>query len=122
MGVVSKYNKVNPFSDINTEGFNYVDLTDVKQQVGDKPYTIQGLFINPKGKFGDEPVAIGDHVLVNLPAYLADDVRDMLQDDEVINAIRAGKVGFTIGEYTNDFSKHKDGSITKFNSIHWIDL
>lgn len=122
MGVVSKYNKVNPFSYINTDGFNYVELQDIKDTVGDKPYKIEGLYINPKGKFGDEPVAIGDHILINLPRYLVEDVRDMLQDDEVINAIKAGKVGITVGEYTNDYSKSKDGSVRTFFNVQWIDL
>ena len=122
MGLMSKFNNVNAFIDIDTSGFNYVSLKDLKDEIGKKPYTIKGLFVNGKGKFGDEAVAIGDHVLINLPHYVVDDVKQMLQDSVVIDAIKQGRVGIKVHEYTNSFSKLKDGTIKKFYSVEWVDL
>lgn len=122
MGLMSKFNNANAFMNIDTTSFNYVSLKDLKKEMGNKPYTIQGLFVNSKGKFGDEAVAIGDHVLINLPHYVVDDVKEMLQDSVVIDAIKQGRVGIKVHEYTNSFSKQKDGSIKKFYSVEWLDL
>lgn len=122
MGLMSKFNNVNAFIEIDTTNFNYVSLKDLKKEIGNKPYTIKGLFVNGKAKFGDEAVAIGDHILINLPHYVVDDVKQMLQDSVVIDAIKQGRVGIKVHEYTNSFSKQKDGSIKKFYSVEWIDL
>lgn len=122
MGLMSKFNNANAFMDIDTTNFNYVSLKDLKKEMGNKPYTIKGLFVNGKGKFGDEAVAIGDHVLINLPHYVVDDVKEMLQDSVVIDAIKQGRVGIKVHEYTNSFSKQKDGTIKKFYSVEWVDL
>lgn len=122
MGLMSKFNNVNAFIDIDTTDFSYVSLKDVLNEVGNKPYAIKGLFVNGKGKFGDEAVAIGDHVLINLPHYVVDDVKKMLDDSVVIDAIKQGRVGIKVHKYTNSFSKQKDGTIKKFYSVEWIDL
>lgn len=122
MGLMSKFNNANAFIAIDTTSFNYVSLKDLQKEVGKKPYTIKGLFINGKGRFGDEAVAIGDHILINLPHYVVEDVKQMLQDSVVIDAIKQGRVGIKVHEYTNSFSKQKDGSIKKFYSVEWIDL
>lgn len=122
MGLMSKFNNANAFMDIDTTDFNYVSLKDLQEEVGKKPYTIKGLFLNSKGKFGEEAVAIGDHILINLPRYVVDNVKRMLEDSVVIDAIKQGRVGIKVHQYTNSFSKQKDGSIKKFYSVEWIDL
>ena len=122
MGLMSKYNNSNAFMDIDTTGYNYVDMKTIYEEMGEKPYPIKGLFINAKGKFGAEAVAIGDHILINLPSYCTDDVKDMLENEVVIDAIKQGRVGIRSHEYTNSFSKQKDGSIKKFYNVEWLDL
>lgn len=122
MGLMSKFNNANAFMSIDTTDFNYVSLSDLMNEIGEKPYPIQGLFINGKGRYGDEAVAIGDHILINLPHYVVDDVKEMLTDSVVIDAIKQGRVGIKVHEYTNSFSKQKDGSIKKFHSVEWVDL
>lgn len=122
MGLMSKFNNVNAFMSIDTTNYNYVSLKDLQKEFGKKAYTIKGLFVNGKAKFGDEAVAIGDHILINLPHYVVDDVKEMLQDSVVIDAIKQGRVGIKVHEYTNSFSKQKDGSIKKFYSVEWVDL
>lgn len=122
MGVVSKYNRISPFSDIDTKNFNFVSLKDIDDVTKGKPYPIHGLFITKGGLYGDSPVAIGDHVLVNLPNYLAEDVQNMIADDDVVKAIRANKVAIKIEHYENKFSKQKDGTVKTFYTVEWIDL
>lgn len=122
MGLMSKFNNANAFMNIDTSNFNYVSLKDLQKEVGKKPYTIKGLFVNGRAKFGDEAVAIGDHILINLPHYVVDNVKQMLEDSVVIDAIKQGRVGIKVHEYTNSFSKQKDGSIKKFYSVEWVDL
>lgn len=122
MGLMSKFNNSGAFVDVNTQDFKYVSLRDLYTAEGDKPYTIKGLFINNKGKFGKEAVAIGDKVLINLPSYTVEDVEAMLTDDIVIDAIKQGRVGIKAVPYTNNFSKQADGAIKIFYKVVWIDL
>lgn len=122
MGLMSKFNNSGAFVDVNTQGFKYVSLKDVYTSEGDKPYPIKGLFINTKGKYGKEAVAIGDKVLINLPSYTVEDVELMLQDDVVIDAIKQGRVGIKSVPYTNNFSKQSDGTIKTFYKVVWVDL
>jgi hypothetical protein len=44
-------------------------------------------------------IIIKDEMLVDLPAHLTEDVKAILQDAEVIEGIKAGKVGIQIEEY-----------------------
>ena len=119
MGLMNKFNESRPFSDVDTTGLNYMNLGDLFEQFGeDHVYHLKGLFINPKGKFGSEPVAILENCLVNLPRHIVEAVQEMLDDDEVIKAIRADKVGFKIYSYTNKYSKGKG----KFCGVEWLDL
>lgn len=125
MGIVSKFNHSNPFSNIVTDGFNYVDLTDIESHSQGKPYVIHGMYVQNKGKFGPEPVAINkdDKVLINLPHFLVDDVKEMLADQEVIDAIKANKVGIQVTHFTNAYSKRDaNGNLIPFCSVEWIDL
>ena len=122
MGLMSKFNNSGAFVDVNTQDFKYVSLKDVYTSEGDKPYPIKGLFINTKGKFGKEAVAIGDKILINLPSYCVEDVEAMLKDDVVIDAIKQGRVGIKSVPYTNNFSKQADGTIKTFYKVVWIDL
>lgn len=122
MGLMSKFNNSGAFVDVNTQGFKYVSLKDVYTSEGDKPYPIKGLFINTKGKYGKEAIAIGDKVLINLPSYTVEDVEEILKDDVVIDAIKQGRVGIKSVPYTNNFSKQADGTIKTFYKVVWIDL
>lgn len=122
MGLMSRFNGGNAFRDIDTNGFNYVSCEDVYKEFGTKPVQVQGVFINSKTKYGDSAVAIGDHVLINLPAYTVDDVKEMLQDDVVIDAFKKGRVGISVSPYKNNFSKQKDGTEKEFYGVDWIDL
>lgn len=124
MGLMNKFNKGNAFKDIDTSNMDYVSLADVYDEKNpEKVFKIQGVYINPKSKLGASCVAIGEDVQYNLPQHQVENIQQMLDDEEVINAIRNGHVGFKITPYENSFSVNKQtGEITEFYGIDWVDV
>lgn len=104
----SKYNKTN--FEIDTTGFKYVKLGDIfnsKEEGGkDVVHNINGMYVH-KSQLGDSPVIIdvANKRLVNLPSHTADTVREILNDVEAVETIKAGKVGYTIYEYESHSKK-----------------
>ena len=97
----SKYNKGGKFN-INTSDFNYERIKDLYNNNGEEygdPLT--AIYINNKSKFGDSPVFATDNFFVNIPEYMLDVSYEILADDESIDAINNGEVGFTIYTYTD---------------------
>lgn len=113
-GLMSRFNHQNTF-DIDTKDFKWVKLETLYNTDPDKTYQLLGLFVKGS-KYGKEPDAIIDGFKVNLPRHLLDTVNDMLDDDQVIEAIKAGKVGFKIYSYHSN-SYDKDAY-----SVTWLDL
>lgn len=102
MSFASKYNKGRKF-DVNTSGFGYASLADLYNQYGkDHVYPLLGIYINTKGKYSDAPVFATDGVLVNIPSHMLDVSKQIMNDDEAIEAINAGHAGFRIYSYHDD--------------------
>lgn len=102
MGVMSKYNKGNVTFEIDIKNFRFVTLEELfKRDGGNTIFGIDGLYINKKSSFGEHPVAIVgvEEMLVDLPAHMNDDVKDIINDPEAVEAIKAGKVGFIVQQY-----------------------
>lgn len=119
MGIMDKYNKGGVTFDIDITDFTFADLRSLfeKSKEGEV-FKIDGLYINKKSSFGDHPVAImvKEKLLADLPAHLTEDVKTMLQDEEVVTAIKSGHVGFTIHKYYQEkFKKDCFG-------IRWEDI
>ena len=105
MGLMDKYNKGGVTFEVDIKDFKFVTLEELyKRDNGKTIFGIDGLYINKKSSFGDHPVAIVacEEMLVDLPSHLTEDVKAMLQDPEVVEAIKSSKVGFSIEEYTQD--------------------
>lgn len=104
----SKFNKTTFGIDITD--FQYTKLADIfnsKNEGGkDVIHTINGLYVH-KSQLGDSPVIIDEENkrLVNLPSHTAETVREILADDEAVETIKAGKVGYTIYEYESHGKK-----------------
>lgn len=79
-------------------------------------YTIHGLFVSTKGKFGDHPVAVGDTFYIDLPKNTLEAVKEMLNDEEAVAAINAGLVGITPESYR---SKTYDKDCV---GVRWVDV
>ena len=101
MGIAEKYNKgQNVFAFKAPDNFAFVSLENLYKENGaDFVYNLKGVFVNPKTKFGEAPVATTDYCHVNLPSHMLDTVKEMRQDLELIAAVNGGKVGFKIYSY-----------------------
>ena len=109
---ISRLNKGSKFT-IDTTDFPFKDLSEL--ELG-KPYTLRGVYVLKKrGKMKqDMPNAIIDGTVINLPAHLLDDVKEIIADDSIVADIEAGKAGFTVYTYNDDNGEHR--------SVKWIDL
>ena len=106
----SKFNKVG--FGIDTSNFEYIKLADIfnsKDNGGnDVVHPINGIFVHAsKNGLGDSPVIIDAEAkkLVNLPSHMSETAREILADSEAVEAIKNGKVGYTIYEYESHGKK-----------------
>lgn len=118
MSIASRYNKGSKF-DIDTTGFNYRTMKELVDDFGyEKQYQIAGLYINTKGRFDDHPVAIIPEIktLVDLPSHMTADVKEIIQDPQLIDDINNGLVGIQFESYTSKtYNRPCIG-------VRWIDL
>lgn len=104
----SKFNKTT--FGIDTTGFQYTKLADIfnSENEGGKDviHNINGLYVH-KSQLGDSPVIIDEKNkrLVNLPSHTAETVCEILADEEAVQTIKDGKVGYTIYEYESHGKK-----------------
>lgn len=104
----NKFNKTS--FGVDTTDFKYVKLADLynaPENGGEKTvHAINGLYVH-KSPLGDSPVVIDEanKTLVNLPSHLGETVREILQDPEAVETIKAGKVGYSIYEYDSHGKK-----------------
>lgn len=106
----SKFNKVG--FGIDTSNFEYIKLKDIfnSEDKGgnDVVHPINGIFVRvSKNGLGDNPVIVDKEAqkLVNLPSHMAETAREILADSEAVEAIKNGKVGYTIYEYESHGKK-----------------
>lgn len=99
----SKWNKNNSKFTFKTPAdFVYQSLTNLYTKNGaDAIYLVKALFINRKSQYGDAPVIVTDHELVNAPKHMLETVEQMIADDETVEAINNNEVAFRIYEYSN---------------------
>lgn len=104
----SKFNRTT--FGVDTTDFNYTKLADIfnseKEGGKDVIHHINGIYVH-KSQLGDSPVIIDEENkrLVNLPSHTAETVREILADDEAVQDIIDGKVGYTIYEYESHGKK-----------------
>ena len=95
----TKYNKTN--FGIDTKGFPYVKLSDVFKNGGaDVIHSVNGIYTHTT-QLGESAVLLDAEArqLVNLPEHLNTVCKSILADAEAVQAIKEGKVGFTVYEY-----------------------
>lgn len=68
-------------------------------------YTILAVFINTKGKFGDQGIFVTKDFQVNLPPHLLELAQDLRQDEEAIEAINNRELAFEIYQYNGKNGK-----------------
>lgn len=100
---------------VNSSNFNFTKLETLFMADGDKAiYTVLGVYINTKSKFGPTPMVIIDGYKVNLPKNKLKAIDAILKSPECIQAINEGHIGFQIEERQASFGHYYD--------INWIDL
>lgn len=116
MGIANKYNKVNLFEFTIPKDFEYRSLHDLFNDNGkDFVYEVRALYINKKSKFVESPIVATNQYLVNLPKHMTDTVKEMMRDEEFVNAVNSGTVGFTI--YTYETKNRAELCY----SVNWVD-
>lgn len=104
----SKFNKTN--FGIDTTDFQYTKLADIfnsgNEGGKDVIHKINGFYVH-KSQLGESPVIIDEENkrLVNLPSHIVETVREILADDEAVETVKEGKVGYTIYEYESHGKK-----------------
>ena len=104
----SKFNKTT--FGIDTTDFKYTKLSDIfnSESEGGKDFihNINGLYVH-NSPLGDSPVIIDEKNkrLVNLPGHTARTLCEILDDDDAVEDIKDGKVGYTIYEYESHGKK-----------------
>lgn len=113
--ILGQYNKGTNYEYDSEVERQYISLSDLFEGNGDKAtYPVEALFINTKSKFGNAPVIVSGGYLVNAPSHLTETVTEMRGNSELTDLINAGKVGFTVYEYTNQYGKRY--------SLNWCEL
>lgn len=94
--LISKHQTVAPNFDFPEKERDFVKLAELYPN---KKYNILAVFINKKGKFGDQGLFVIDDYQVNLPPHLLDLAHDLRQDQEIIDAINNRELAFEIYQY-----------------------
>lgn len=92
----------------NEKEREYIKLGELDMS---KTYPIEALFINTKGKFGDQGVIISGDYIVNLPNHLTEMIEDMRQDSEMVDAINQRLFDFEIYEFESKIYNRVSHSI-----------
>lgn len=117
MSIASKYNNQAKFNFRVPDDFKYFNLADLYKVGGEKAlFPVKAMYINTKSQYGDAPVIATDECLVNVPVHMLETIREMLNDQEAIDAINEDKLGFTVYPYS---AKGRKGV---FYSIKWVDI
>lgn len=107
MSFAAKHNKGNKFA-IDTDGWTeYRDLKSLYKEDPEAVRPVHGFYINTKSQFGNAPVIISDGYFVNCPQHMLSDVKEIMQDQEDIDEINGGKVGFKVRTYKATNYKNK---------------
>ena len=99
MGIASHNMRETRFK-VDTTGFEFKKLGELFN--AGKPetvFSVYGLYINRKSKYGDSPFAASDGYFISLPSHMVDVVKSILEDDEAISQMNSGKAGLVIRPY-----------------------
>ena len=94
--IINKHQTVAPSFDFEEKERDFTKLAELQENT---KYTILAVFINKKGKFGDQGLFVTEDFQVNLPPHLLDLAHDLRQDQEIIDAINNRELAFEIYQY-----------------------
>lgn len=97
--IINKYGSAFPEYNFPERERQFAKLSELNE--GTK-YPIQALFINTKGKFGDQGVIYTEDKIVNLPKHLLELVKELRADNEVTQVINERQLAFETYSYSTD--------------------
>jgi len=117
-----KFNKQDLFEFKPPAGYEYKKLYEAVEiykglnpDSTDAPcFMVRALYINKKSKFGESPTIATNGFYINLPKHQLDTVKEIMSDEEAIDAINRGAVGIEIYDYV------KEGKT--YQSVRWVDI
>lgn len=77
----------------------FINLKNLMEAKGDITHKIEAIFINTKSKFGDAPVIYTDDYMVNIPEHMLETCQEIRQDEDAVDLINEGRVGFQVYSY-----------------------
>ncbi|MGC7795389.1 hypothetical protein ACP21O_11420 [Staphylococcus epidermidis] len=92
----------------NEKEREYIKLGELNSS---KTYPIEALFINTKGKYGNQGVIISGDYIVNCPQHLTEMIEEMRQDEEMVEAINQRLFDFEIYEFESKKYNRKSHGI-----------
>lgn len=122
MGIFSKkYNKHVEF-DVNFDFVQWTKPADLYKADPKAVYRVRYVGINTKGQFGPQPTVVVDNegtlMGLSLPQHYLDEVKEMLGDQEAVDAIKAGACGIKFYEYEYKRGASKGTAY----GVNWLDI
>ena len=114
MSFANKHNKGSKFT-FDTSKLPYMERSLAFKQYGENVVKVRAIYINTKSKFG-APIVATENELINLPSYMLNECKAIIEDQDDVDAINAGKVGIVFEEF-EDKTFHK-----KCIGVRWVDL
>ena len=112
---ITKYNKTgSKFTTNISENSKYINLEKLYNDYGKKIHKIYMFYINKKSKYGEHVVVYTGDWLVDIPQHMTETFKQIYNDDETIDDINNGRVGFSVVPYTKN---HK-----QCYSIEFVDI
>lgn len=102
---ITKYNKETfkkAFENVNLEGKQRVTLAELYAEGGDTPVVFNALLLSNKGKYGTSALVVMDNYTAWLPNHMVNAVKEILNDEEIVEDIKAGKCAISVREYTKE--------------------
>ena len=119
MGVANRMNRGGKFAfkfdESKKDEIKYLSPEDLFNS-GDK-FVVKLMFINKHGNYGDQPALANEEAILNCPKHMLDDVKEFMNDDEIIAQCDDGKLA--VEAYKYDTKNDKRGYSY---GLRWIDL
>ena len=114
MSVFSKYRR-NMSIDwgVDTSDFPFVKCSEMELE---KKLPISGMFITPDSGYGEGAIVILEDSLLSLPQRYVGQIKEMMDDSEIVETIKAGKAAVIVTTFESKKFK-KTGYDVEFTEL-----
>lgn len=122
MGIFAKKYNHNVQFDVNFDFVQWTKPADLYKEDPKAVYRVRYIGINNKGQFGPQPTVIVDNegtlMGLSLPQHCLEEVKEMLGDQEAVEAIKAGACGIKFYQYEYKRGASKGTAY----GVNWLDI